>query len=93
MEEKTETQIAVWTSGPMATDEKRLFLVLDVATGVLSARIEVDETDQVTGRVVSSAENISLASALEMDDPSLFSTKLRQRLDTLMTGDAHEAVA
>lgn len=64
MEEKTDTQIAVWTSGPMATDEKRLFLVLDVATGVLSARIEVDETDQVTGRVVSSAENISLASAL-----------------------------
>jgi hypothetical protein len=53
----------------------------------------VDETDQVTGRVVSSAENISLASALELDDPSLFSTKLRQRLNTLMTGDARDAVA
>jgi hypothetical protein len=93
MTEKIETQIAVWASGPTVKDERRLFLVLDVGTGRLSARIAVDEYDQATGRVVSTTEDVSLASVLEMDDPGLFSEKLRQRLDTLMTGDAREAAA
>ncbi|MFW5678496.1 MAG: hypothetical protein ACOCXK_02475 [Rhodosalinus sp.] len=93
MTEKIETQIAVWTSGPTVKDERRLFLVLDVGTGSLSARIEVDEYDQATDRVVSTTEDVSLASVLEMDDPSLFSEKLRRRLDILMTGDAREAAA
>lgn len=91
--ENTETQIAVWASGPTIKDEKRLFLILDLATGTLSARIEVDEYDPATDQVVSTSENVSLASVLEMDDPKLFSAELRKRLDLLLGDVTRDAAA
>ncbi|WP_430404108.1 hypothetical protein [Hyphomonas sp.] len=87
MKEMIESQTAVWASGPTDKDEKRLLLVLDLATGVLSARTEADERDRTTGRIMSTMENVSLSCVLELDDPRLFATKLRHRLDVLMSDD------
>lgn len=82
---KIESQIAVWAPGPTTNDEDRLFLVLDIATGVLSARVEKDRFDQTSGTIQSSAEEIDLTDALKFDEPSLFARKLREKLDQLMT--------
>lgn len=75
-----ETQIAVWTSGPTQNDGDRLFLVLDVATGTLSTRIEKDRFDQTSGRVTSTSEDMDLATALELSEPKLFVEELESRL-------------
>lgn len=82
-----ETQIAVWASGPTQIYGDRLFLVLDVATGTLSTRIGRDRFDQTSGRVISTSEDMDLATSLELSEPKLFVEELEARLCTLLGCD------
>lgn len=87
MQHRTDTQIAVWTAGPSDRDEDRLFLVLDVAAGELSARIERDRIDPATGRVTSVSEDMTLASALAIENPRLFAAAIEKKLILLMAAE------
>lgn len=82
--EKITVQIALWSPGPSDRDEDRLFLTIDPGDGKLMARLERDRLDTATGRLISTAEEVPPAAILEMQEPSLFATKMLERLMRLL---------